>query len=363
MRRIVLLVLLSLIPAGQACSLASQDFTWADLGDNVLVTHLNQDGVRIDLDTGRQSVISQDFFPRHSVDDDGRWIALQGQVGLGADCSGDVYFRIDGTPLDEDGVDAHDVGSKHVAVLKGTSLAVYRLGTWVQTATYVHPVASNGFGGSEPRTIAVADDGRVAATTPDKVMVYGPKTLRYDIADARAVDWFGDDLVIATSQGQGATFHIMHADGTSRFEIDSDEWGQVQIAAGKDLYVAYRNTVLHIDGQQAKRLQLSGFDMGGIAADDDGAVVLLLEDTEHGWGDAKAIQRLDGRQATGHLVQRNGAWQAVQGPTLSWGNGPAITTTGDVPGQDPGAGEDAPAPAVGIAILGLAGIVAARRLR
>ncbi len=352
MRLLLALAALALLPGAQACSIAAVSFTSADLGDDIVVTHLNQDGVTIDLATGKQTTLTEDFFPAGRISDDGRHIVYKAQRGLGADCSGDVYVRAVGSSFEKEGIRDFDIAGGLLAVAWDDRIDVYGLGTWKRIATYQHSVPAGPFGHPGSLTIAVHPDGRVAAATNDEVVVHGTNA-RHGFGAVRALDWFGDDLVMAVAQDPGVTFQIARGTQYIAVDVPSDDWGETNIAAGKDLYLQYGNTVLHVDGETTRRLVVpSGHAIGSVAADDDGAVLMVLAGQAH--GEPLGIQRLDGRNAgTWHMREGND-WVVDEGPAWRWTSGP-VADVAEQPRDDV---EDAPAP---LAILPLLLAFLARR--
>ncbi len=391
MRLIALTIVALLVaaPSADACSLFYRSFWLGDLDGDNLVTAIGQDAVWIDLATGTQHTIAEDFFPELRAE--GGLVFHAGQQGLGADCSGTPYFEVEdasGNVVYERGqVEAHDVDDGLLAVLHGTTVEIIDTVTWETLHTINYPRGDGGtdmFGNPSGLAVSIALDAanqRFAATdaagellviTFDEVLV-----ARYDLgADAQPViAWHGEQLVFGAAEGSAATFTVFTSvPQGDRFTVhlaDTGYYAEPHIAAGSMLLVQHADRVVRIDGVDTYELSIpSGHAVGAIAADGNAGVLLVTEEESNGGGSALGIQSLDGDGFGMYRAGMDGAWLPAATPGFAWGAGPPIAMEDG--GAPPGPGGDGtdggdgssevttPAPA---ALLALGALLLVRRRR
>jgi hypothetical protein len=282
MLRALPVLLLALLPAAEACSLVRPDdlqATW--LGRDALVTNVGDRFVRIGFDgtvSGLHRVELQ-AWRAPAVDPDGRWMALDDQRGLGADCSGDSYTLLldarNGTLADswrpalrvaagtEQGFLAFDGGWRLHAWEGGSPR---RLGTEVERAGVGPAVAGDRFAW-------LAEDGGIRVTR----LADGGTERRWEVAphDVRAL--------AMDQEGRVAALTTRYLDGTGTTELlvegrpawSSPEGGSL----GPHALVAFDGGWLFTNGTAAwfvepggqARVVATGPRIPAVAVDADGA--------------------------------------------------------------------------------------------
>lgn len=354
----LLLPLVMLVPATQACSIAYQEFSQGDLGGDTVVTNLGQDVVAIDLGTGQMKTLDEGFFPHVRIDDGGDWIYIAGQDGLGADCSGDKYLKIlRGAQTQEAaGVQAFDIDSK-AAFIRGNTVTVAALGSKTGSSFSIPAAPQDGFS-TPPRFIAL-DDSHVAVSSGDRISVYSHSGIRQwtlDVGGPARLDWHDGRLIAAVADGQHSTFWIATKDAQTKLTLETERYAMPQIAAGKHLYLKHGDKVAWVQGESVRMLVVpDDVHIGAIAADDRRAVLLVVEGDNDFPGDAKGIQVVGSTFGKWYRPAA-GVWLEGNGPAFAWTAGPALQGSQGAPD----AGQDSPG-VLPLLPLGLAGLLGRRR--
>lgn len=353
MRLLILMGLLCLLPAAQACSIATTDFDDVALDGDTLLTDLAEDAVRIDLTSGEQTLLAEDYFPRFAAAHG--WHYVAGQTTLDADCSGDGYLRASqGTRSNEgpavQALDAHE----KVAILRDHTVHILDPGQVDGGQTFSVPPADTMFP-TTWRDIAIRD--RVAVTLGAEIHVHtlaGATVDTWDLGSQATLAWWGDTLVAATTDGQTSTFHLRDV-GT--LVLTSQAYAPPRIAAGTDLYLQQGEHIIRYDGDTTHRL-VYPVDLVPVhvAADGDAAVILFRHSGPPD-SDAAGILRLADAAPTAWLARDGAAWRHGAVPDFTWDAGPAmdLEAGGETAGGGEGRPQDTergiPAPVAPVAVL------------
>lgn len=343
-------VMLALAAPASACSLAYSEFGAIGISSGTVVSERGISVVTIDLATGRESELRDDYMARFQVTDDGEWLLLRAQVGLGADCSGDEYFEVlDADTLEvvdtlEPGVNFDSAGTQLIQAMDRDAGTWNRLelGLWnthtrhtvsAEVATYhfaAHPTEARVAAPNEDRTgLFVVDlDGPTAALSGWSDHEYvdevhpefsfdGDRLLAYvtgwdPAAPGDPDEWAG--IWLWTDPFDGAPRH---------WELDRDldryTWSDMPVAA-TDLgfAVAHEDRVWLIasDGSARYVTLPAGMLASAVAKDGRGAIVAVTEDRD-GDPEAAAVLRIDaaGRPSEWYRPVVDGLWMQQEVPS------------------------------------------------
>lgn len=357
MRLLIAALLIVAVPT-QACSIFYEEFSQADVDGSDVLVNLGQDTVHIDLATGEQTTLVEQYFPRVGF----AGLPIVGyQEGLGADCSGTQYVAsfIAGEEEDREvWAEAFDVDANRVALVVDNDVIIRTAATWQEVARFEYPRGNpeGPFGGRGFTPVIASDGDRIAVSDAEaNILVYNLQGDLLHSIDAPGdnsiiMDWHQGQLVVGARDADATDFWVFEdlATGAARvMRLETGNYGNAAIAAGDKLWLQHGDLVVEADDTPRQLIVPAGLNVGTIAA--DGKLALFLRDAEN----AESIHY-------GQWYERDaGRWSATSGAAPQWEAGPVWAST-TVDTDSPKLAES---PAPSLLLIAAGALLLARRYR
>lgn len=360
-------------PAAQACSIAYNEFghaawegdrVWFDRGQSIKVLHLT---------TGLEQDWEDAFFP--GVGAGGGRVVVVGQDGLGADCSGTTWLRVQDPST---GVVQHEGDKALFAVWDGGFVWYDNGVNWRTWAGQTGKVAGSDLGvGDDVWDIglAVSADGalvalmkgdgsdlRVLPRTGGAALDVDMPTIENGRGDGSRTLAFSADgqwLARAVMTDDGATIHVVPIDGGDGWTFDLTgegfAWPPLDMAwTTETLVVRLQKSLVGLDpsdGSMVRYVGPSDRAPGALAAQ-DGRMVIMWRTASAEEGKALLILDAAGEPDEWHVANA-GLWTERTVPVTQESRADAAVFGGP-PGNEGGEGKTTPHPAMlGLLALGL----------